>query len=85
MGAYEKRLLRRWVASGHSPGENAGSKYICLTGSESYDFFGGYCMDRELQKTMRGMNQEKRIAYLKEYIGWPDVEYETTGFLPVEE
>lgn len=56
MGAYEKRLLRRWVASGHSPGENAGSKYICLTGSESYDFFGGYCMDRELQKTMRGMN-----------------------------
>ena len=44
MTPYEKRLLRNWVASGHSVHENAGSKYICLAGgSPPFDFLDVYC------------------------------------------
>ena len=84
MSAYEKRLLRRWVASGHSPRENAGSKYLCLTGSEGYDFLDVYRMDREIQKAMRGMNKAEQTAYLKEYIGWSDAD-QSMNLLPIEE
>ncbi len=52
MSYYEKRFLRKWVASGHSPRENAGSEYICLTGSEPYGFLDVYRMDREIRQDM---------------------------------
>lgn len=84
MSAYEKRLLRRWVASGHSPKENAGSKYLCLTGSEGYDFLDVYRMDREIQKATRGMNKAEQTAYLKEYTGWSDAD-PSMSHLPIEE
>lgn len=72
MSYYEKRLLRKWVASGHSPRENADSKYICLTGSEDYDFLDVYRMDREIRRDMKGMSRSGQEAYLKEYTGWTD-------------
>lgn len=72
MSYYEKRLLRKWVASGHSPRENAGSKYICLTGSEPYDFLDVYRMDREICRDMKSMSRSEQEAYLKEYTGWMD-------------
>jgi len=72
MSRYEKGLLRKWVASGHSPQENAGSKYICLTGCEPYDFLDVYRMDREIRRDMKGMNKSEREAYLREYTGWTD-------------
>lgn len=72
MSSYERRLLRKWVASGHSPHENAGSKYICLTGSESYDFLDIYRIDKEIRQSIKGMNKSEQEAYLKEYTGWTD-------------
>lgn len=72
MSPYEKRLLRKWVASGHSPRENAGSQYICLSGSEPYDFLDVYRMDREIRRDMKGMNKAEQEIYLKEYTGWTD-------------
>ena len=72
MSYYEKKLLRKWVASGHSPRENAGSKYICLAGSEPYDFLDVYRMDREIRRNMKGMSRFEQEPYLKEYTGWAD-------------
>ena len=72
MSYYEKRLLRKWVASGHSPCENAGSKYICLTGSEPYGFLDVYRMDREIRRDVKGMSKSEKEAYLKECTGWTD-------------
>ena len=72
MSPYEKRLLRQWVMSGHSPRENPGSRYICMTGSEPYDFLDVYRMDRDIRKDMKGMTPVEQEAYLKEYIGWRD-------------
>lgn len=79
MSPYEKRLLRSWVVSGHSPRENAGSKYICLTGSEPYDFLDVYRMDREIRRDMKGMSKAGQEAYLKEYTGWRDDAADETG------
>lgn len=79
MSPYEKRLLRSWVVSGHSPRENAGSKYICLTGSEPYDFLDVYRMDREIRRDMKGMGKAEQEAYLKEYTGWRDDAADETG------
>ena len=72
MSYYEKKLLRKWVASGHSPRENAGSKYICLAGSEPYDFLDVYRMDREIRRNMKGLSRSEQEAYLKKYTGWAD-------------
>ena len=72
MSSYEKGLLRKWVASGHSPRENAGSKYICLSGSEPYDFLDVYRMDREIRRNIRGLKRKEQESYLKEYIGWKE-------------
>ena len=73
MTSYEKRLLRKWVLSGHSPCENPGSRYICLTGSEPYDFLDVYRMDREIRRDTKEMSEDQKIAYLKSYTGWTDV------------
>ena len=76
MTPYERRLLRKWVISGHSPRENPGSRYICLSGSEPYDFLDVYRMDREIRRDTKGMSAEQKEAYLKAYTGWIDT-YDT--------
>lgn len=84
MSPYEKRLLRKWVMSGHSPLENPGSRYICLSDSEPYDFLDVYRMDRDIRRAMQGMTDAEREAYLKEYTGWredPVAEDGTTWLL----
>ena len=83
MTAHEKCLLRRWVASGNSPKENAGSKYLCLPGSKGYDFLDVYRIGREIQKAMRGMDSAEQAAYLKEYTGWTDDD-ESMSLLVIE-
>ena len=70
--AYEKRLLINWVASGHSVYEAPASKYICLCGSDPYDFLDVYRMDREITKATKGMSQKDKEAYIKAYTGWTD-------------
>ena len=74
MTCYEKTLLRKWVMAGHSPREAPPSRYLCLTGSELYDFLDIYRMDKEIRKAMKGMNEAQRRAYLMEYMGWTDDE-----------
>ena len=82
MSRYEKKLLREWVVSGHSPRENPGSRYICLTGSEPYDFLDVYRMDREIRQDMNGMNKAEQEAYLKDYMGWQDDPVDETPWMP---
>ncbi len=81
MSRYEKKLLREWVVSGHSPRENPGSRYICLTGSEPYDFLDVYRMDREIRQDMKGMNKAEQEAYLKDYMGWRDDPVDETPWM----
>lgn len=85
MSPYEKRLLRKWVMSGHNPKENAGSKYLCLTSSEPYDFIDVYRMDREIQKDMKGMNKAEQEAYIKELIGWSEPSSDEIPISPIED
>ena len=86
MTPYEKKLLRQWVISGHSPLDNAGSKYVCLSGSESFDFLDVYRMDREIREATKGMNRKEKDAYLKSYIGWTDDDpTETSECLSIED
>lgn len=70
MTYYEKTLLRKWVLSGHSPLENPGSKYLCLSGAAPYDFLTVHRMDKEIRREMKGMNKAEQKAYLMEYMGW---------------
>ena len=72
MSPYEKRLLRKWVASGHSPAENPGSRYLCMSGSEPYDFLDVYRIDREIRHALKGKTPAGKEAYLKEYTGYVD-------------
>ena len=72
MTPYEKRALRKWVTSGHSPYENTGSKYLCISSDAPYDFLDIYRMDRELEKETKGMTDAEKKAYLMEYMGWTD-------------
>ena len=74
MTYYEKSILRKWVISGHSPYENPGSRYLCLTGSEPYDFITVHRMDKEIRRAMKGMSKAEQKAYLMEYMGWTDDE-----------
>ncbi len=74
MTRYEKKLLRKWVMAGHSPREIPPSRYLCLTGYESYDFLDVYRMDKEIRRAMKGMSKDEQKAYLMEYMGWTDEE-----------
>ncbi len=87
MTYYEKKLLRKWVMSGHSPRENTGSKHLCLTGSEPYDFLDVYRMDKEIRRDMKGMSEAEQKAYLMEYMGWTDDNpaSETDDFIELSE
>ncbi len=85
MTYYEKTLLRKWVMSGHSPSEMPPSRYLCLTGSEPYDFLDVHRMDKEIRRNMRGMSKAEQKAYLMEYMGWTDdepSEEDTTSLEP---
>ena len=83
MTYYEKTLLRKWVMSGHNPREMPPSRYLCLTGSEPYDFLDVHRMDKEIRKDMKGMSKAEQKVYLMEYMGWTDDELssEDSGFL----
>lgn len=73
MTPYEKRALRKWVASGHNPLEHPGSRYICLAGAyPPPDFLSVYRMDRELKQAMKGMTKAERTAYLQDYTGYEE-------------
>ena len=66
MTPYEKRALRRWVASGHSVMEPPPSRYACV-----------YRTDRELDAATKGMSKGEKTRYLQEYAGFsvePDEE-----------
>lgn len=86
MTAYEKRAVRKWVMDGHSPYENPGSKYLCMTGSEPYDFLTVYRLDRELEQDMKGMNKAQKKTYLMEFMGWTDEDEseDAVGLSPVD-
>ena len=83
MTYYEKTLLRKWVMSGHNPREMPPSRYLCLTGSEPYDFLDVHRMDKEIRKDMKRMSKAEQKVYLMEYMGWADDELsaEDSGFL----
>ncbi len=87
MTYYEKTLLRKWVMAGHSPHEMPPSRYLCLTGSEPYDFLDIHRMDKEIRQDMKGMNKDGQKAYLMEYMGWTDDESATkdTDFIEPSE
>lgn len=72
MSSYEKKLLRKWVMSGHSPCENPGSKYLFMLDTSSWDFLDVYRMDRDIRRDMKGMSKAEQTAYLKEEMGWTD-------------
>ena len=72
MAYYEKTPLRKWVMSGHIPRETPPSRYLCLTGSEPYDFLDIHRMDKEIRRDMKGMSKAEQKAYLMEYMGWTD-------------
>lgn len=71
MTPYERRLLRNWVAAGHSVYESPGSKYI-PGGGYYHSFLDAYRTDRDLSIEMKGLRPAERIAYLKEVAGWVD-------------
>ena len=63
MAYYEKTLLRKWVMSGHSPREKPPSRYLCLTGSEPYDFLDIHRMDKEIRRDMKGMSKAEQKSF----------------------
>lgn len=70
MTAYEKRALRRWVASGHSVSETPPSKYPCACcRNPPLSFLEVYRMEKELDAALKGLTGEEQLAYLKEYAG----------------
>ena len=79
MTYYEKTLLRKWVIAGHSPSEMPPSRYLCLTGSEPYDFLYVHRIDKEIRRDMKGMNKKEQKAYLMEYMGWTDDDPDQEG------
>ena len=73
MTPYEKRALRRWVASGHSVRETPPSRYPCIHAHYPPPcFLDVYRTDRELDAAMKGMTRKEKLAYLKEYVGFRD-------------
>ena len=71
MTPYERQQLRKWVSEGHSVYHDPGSKYLC----DPYPprtFLEAYREDREISLAIRGLSQEKKTEYLKEYMGYDD-------------
>ena len=70
MTPYEKRALRRWVASGHSVMETPPSRYPCIHCCyPPPSFLDVYREDKQLDAATKGMSRAEREAYLREYLG----------------
>ncbi len=69
MTAYEKRALRKWVASGHSLRESPGSKYVFDIGM---DFLDVYRTDHEIAAAIHGKTPAEKEAYIREYTGYTE-------------
>ena len=73
MTPYERRALRRWVASGHSVMEAPTSRYPCIHCCyPPPSFLDVYREDKQLDKATKGMTKAEKTAYLKDYIGFVD-------------
>lgn len=73
MTPYEKRALRRWVASGHSVMETPPSRYACIHCCyPPPSFLDVYREDKQLDAATRGMTKSEKASYLKEYVGYPE-------------
>ena len=73
MTPYEKRALRRWVASGHSVMEAPPSRYACIHCCyPPPSFLDVYREDKQLDAATRGMTKSEKASYLKEYVGCPE-------------
>ena len=73
MTPYEKRALRRWVASGHSVMETPPSRYACIHCCyPPPSFLDVYREDKHLDAAARGMTKSEKASYLKEYVGFPE-------------
>ena len=68
---YERRILRKWVADGNSVSESPGSYFLC----DQYppkDFIETYREDKFIKQEMKGMTNQEKESYLKEYMGYTD-------------
>ena len=73
MTPYEKRALRRWVASGHSVMVAPPSRYACIHCCyPPPSFLDVYREDKQLDAATRGMTKSEKASYLKEYVGFPE-------------
>lgn len=75
----ERKLLRRWVASGHSVYETPGSRYIC----DQYppqDYLDAYRQDQKIKAALEGKSVEEAELYLKEYMGYETERPEETAY-----
>lgn len=73
MTPYEKRALRRWVASGHSVREAPPSRYACIHCCyPPPSFLDVYREDKQLDAATKGMTEVEKTSYLKAYIGFPE-------------
>lgn len=71
MTPYERKVLRKWVASGHSVYQSPGSKYYCDP-SPMGDFLDTYRADRYISRELRGKTKVEKDAWLKDYFGWTE-------------
>ena len=73
MTPYEKRALRKWVASGHSVMEMPPSRYPCIHCCyPPPSFLDVYREDKRLDAATKGMTRAEKTAFLKEYLGFPE-------------
>jgi hypothetical protein len=71
MSPYERRALRKWVASGHSVMEAPPSRYACIHCCyPPPSFLDVYREDKMLDAAMKGMTKAEKDAYLKDYMGF---------------
>ena len=71
MTPYEKRALRKWVASGHSVRDMPPSRYPCVHCCYlPPTFLDVYREDRQLDAATKGMTRAEKAAFLKEYLGF---------------
>lgn len=73
MTPYEKRVLRKWVASGHSVMETPPSRYACIHCCyPPPSFLDVYCEDKQLDAATKGMTKAEKASYLKAYAGFSE-------------
>lgn len=65
----ERKVLKAWIAQGHSVYESGGSRYVC----DPYpplDYLETYRMDKEIEQELKGKTPEELEKYLREYMGY---------------